>query len=133
MLNRSFYSGGTDHSSGGWLQRGIPEDQQYFLAHATGDAYPTAFAINGAGLVRVDGADARLIAHLYSFYPTYDWMPFPNLGQSGHVLIWGGWSSYSDAKVWVPYPPPDDEYGYWRGTDNAGRRDLFMAILPRVA
>lgn len=106
------------HGAGQWVQPTVPLDQQYFAIYGVGAG--ANWTDRGFGFVRLDGADARMIANHFNGDGSND-------GGSYYSFTWCN-------------PCPDGLIVLFNscqlptaGTSVSGRRwDLFAAIIPRI-
>jgi hypothetical protein len=131
LANAYFGNGDESHSSGAWVQPSVPLNEQYYCTY--GDWSTPSWAPRALGWIRLDGAQARLIAHHTNLkYSQYNGSPLPNQvlpntgayyslawpnpNPSGHVVAYTSCMQTSAAETSV----------------SSQRWDLFLAIMPRT-
>lgn len=124
LANAYFGSGDESHSSGAWVQPSVPLNEQYYCTY--GDLTTPCWAPRALGFIRIDGADARLIAHHtnlrfqdYAGKPNtanYYSLAWPNPNPSGHIVTYTSWMHQSGTET----------------LSDVGRWDTFLAIMPRT-
>lgn len=94
------------HMAGQWIQAGAPDTEQYYLLSTYHEwSGGGGYLIEALGLVRLDGADVRLIGHHYTQGDEYWRTPRATISPDGELVLF------------------DSDMG-------GPRADLFIAELP---
>jgi hypothetical protein len=108
FLNNS--AGAGVHHSGNWVQSdadlGGDLNRQWSFVSGIDTMWPGVIWMQGIGVVRSDGSDARLLLHHYSVHPTYYADPYAQPSPDGKVVIFNS------------------------NMSGSGRYDLFVAEVP---
>jgi len=108
FLNNS--AGAGVHHSGNWVQSdaelGGDLNRQWSFVSGIDTMWPAVLWMQGIGVVRSDGSDARLLLHHYSVHPSYYADPYAQPSPDGRVVIFNS------------------------NMSGSGRYDLFVAEVP---